>query len=140
MKPVIGVGSTEVMARVVFEANAGKERIVIVGDARRKRLWFADLHIENGMPAPAGDVVLIEPSDLGERLAGGAVLATPEWDRIGDIIMEHKSPSVAVVEESVEPRADIAGRIAAHRLIAEAPIVPAVPAYLHPPVFVEPRP
>ena len=139
VKPVIGVGSTETIAREVLKSRPGADRIVVVGDARRKRLWFADLAVTNGIPTPKGDVILIDSTDLPERLAGGATVATPDWNRIGDMISAYGNSGTDVIEGPVSPEAQDAGIIAVERLALDAPLPSPVPVYLHPPVFVEPR-
>jgi tRNA threonylcarbamoyl adenosine modification protein YeaZ len=138
LKPVIGVGSTETMARAVLQSKAGADHIVIVGDARRKRLWFADLAVKNGSPTPNGEVVLIDPAELPDRLCEGTVLASPDWHRIGDIIRELQVPGICIQEGPVTPEARTLGIIATERIDQNSPLPPPVPVYLHPPVFVEP--
>jgi len=137
-RTVIGVTSAEAVACDICRETGAKE-VIVVGDARRQRLWVARFNVTDGIPGQAGTFSLVALDAVAGEIPDTAVAATPDWDRIGDALQERLSPHVKLVEGNRRARAATVGSLACR--IAAGPTPPPPPrlVYLHPPVFVEPR-
>jgi len=140
-RPVLGVASAEALAwRLSVEKEAPS--IVILGDARRRRLWFVQFEASGDglrMAKPFSLVKLKETADLVDK---GTIVATPDWDRIGADLQASVSSEVTLIRERVVPTARSVGLLSLRspnvKQVSD-PTDPISPIYLHPPVFVKPR-
>ena len=135
---VIGITSAEAIASDICE-ETGAANVVIVGDARRERLWTARLGMAEGGPRQAGEFSLIALDAVADEIPGDATVATPDWDRIGKALRERLPKSVKLIENNRRPRAATVGKLAYRQAIGPTPPPSPSLVYLHPPVFVEPR-
>lgn len=140
-KPVVGIPSGEAIASAAIERHGGERDIVVVGDARRHRAWVTRFR-----PVPPDQPLCILPPTLvplariAEVVTGPALVLGPDWDRIGQALCaEFTGPDIELSPTAVYPAAEAVGRIALRRLAIDREQPPALPIYLHPPVFVEPR-
>ena len=137
-KSVRGVPSGEVMAREI-SAQSNSDRVVVLGDARRKHVWYAafDKHRENLKQEEPWALHPVE--GLREVLRGPAVVVGPDWNRLGERLMEECPSNCTLIEENRSPTARGVGLLVAEQMGTDVPDDPPTPLYLHPPVFVEPR-
>lgn len=136
---VIGISSAEAVAANVQRDLAPAGRIVVVGDARRHRLWVGDFGASQAALQQEGSFTLIPIDDFAERLQAGDTVASPDWDRLSDDLRRVVPASASLVESSRVPSATIIGQLARLRKAAGIAGEPLEPIYMHPPVFVEPR-
>jgi tRNA threonylcarbamoyladenosine biosynthesis protein TsaB len=130
-KPVCGVCGARALAERL-SAERGGRAAAVLGDARRGRLWL----VRSGGgadPAAEASVELVAPDDVAGALPPGALIATPDWDRIGALLRERLRDAAECIEGPVCPTAeDVARR--ALELMRHGPPPAARPIYLHPPV------
>lgn len=141
-KRVFGVASGEALAWDILREKAATP-IIVIGDARRDHLWFAQFNGTNDALKMQTPFSLIRTQKLPAALKKGSTVVTPDWERIGEKLMESASPGVTLIQEKRVPRARTVGELA-FRKISESP-EPSVhgvtkgltPLYLHPPVAKE---
>jgi len=136
---VIGISSAEAVAASVQRDCAPAGRIVVVGDARRHRLWVGDFGSSQSAPRQEGSFSLIPIDAFAEHLQPGDSVATPDWERLSDDLRRVVPASASLVESSQVPSAATIGQLARRRKAAGIAGEPLEPIYMHPPVFVEPR-
>ena len=131
---VYGVTSGEVMATALHR-ETGADRIVLLGDARRERVWWAAFAGDaTGRTAATTPYSLADIARLPDVLSPGVAVATPDWLRLGDRLRSLCPPGVRLVERRVVPAARTLGELAIERMARGAPSEPLSPVYLHPPV------
>jgi tRNA threonylcarbamoyl adenosine modification protein YeaZ len=137
-KPIVGVGSGEAIAADLFE-EGHEGPIAVVGDARRHRFWVAVFEQGKKSPHPALPYTLTTAVELKETLKRVKTVATPEWDRIGELLSRMVGPSTELIKEPRVPSAATVGYLAMAAYLP-ATIAPLPqPIYLHPAVFVKPK-
>lgn len=138
-KPVRGIASAAAVAwDVIGERDASK--VTIVGDARRGRFWMATFSA--GVRGPSLDKAfeLVAGEEADERLAAAALLATPDWERIGTQLAARCGARARVIEQNRTPQAATVAQLAfSEHEQGQEPARPLQPIYLHPPVFVKPK-
>jgi tRNA threonylcarbamoyl adenosine modification protein YeaZ len=159
-KPVDGVSSAAAIAADAMLEH-GITNAIILGDARRERLWLAHFSLDGLDLVMARPFELLSVSDAATKLGswrassqpqapaadtGGRPLlvATPDWDRIGDRLAALPLPGVTLIRQSLAPRAMTVGLLTLSKRAREhaddsTPRRPPSPIYLHPAVFVAPR-
>ena len=137
-KPVCGVSSGEAMA---WDASSeyGTPHVAVVGDARRGRLWAAEFDVSAGAVSIVRPYFLSTPGDLDREIRRDALRVTPDWSRIDLSLKECVSTGARIVEARRLPAARTVAMLALARFRGGQSPAPAIPIYLHPPVFVEPR-
>jgi len=137
-RQVTGISSGEVIAQQAFD-ELDVERVSVVGDARRKRLWLATF--DQGAPphAPEKRYRLIEATELSSALPDRTTVVTPDWPRLAETLpmLVGNHPRV---DGTAVPRAATLGRLAQQRIRDGNDGDPLAPVYLHPAVFVSPNP
>lgn len=139
--PVFGVASSAALA--LGQAQAA-ERITVVGDARRNRLWCVTYQVDAGsglvrlrdgkVPShTAADFLLVPAAALAESVPEGTRIVTSDWDRLEPLLRASFDVDRLVLQ-AVFPKASDLGtlalRDAANRVLEPMPI------YLHPAVAV----
>ena len=157
-KRVFGVSSGEALAWDLFREKLISP-VVIVGDARRGRLWFAQFLATDGLLKMETPYCLIKFEELSGMLDKHSIVASPDWDRIGEKLIESNPGHTTFIEEKRVPRARTIGELALRKIgnsrpqdlfdrtpgrrslgeVCLAKSEPLTPIYLHPPVFVKPR-
>jgi tRNA threonylcarbamoyladenosine biosynthesis protein TsaB len=135
---VYGISSGEALAAEIGK-ESDTENIVIVGDARRKHVWYAHFKRQGADLRVEAPWALQPIEELADILSDHSVIAGPEWDRLGDMLKVACPASSTLIEESRFPSAVNVAKLAASRIAKGEPSIPEEPLYLHPPVFVEPR-
>jgi tRNA threonylcarbamoyladenosine biosynthesis protein TsaB len=133
-----GISSGEALAWNVFK-ETGADKIVVLGDARRKRVWYAHFVGNGGALSVKKDWALAPFSELNEVLIEGSVVVTPDWSRIAEPLSEACPASAQLIGEARYPAACAVAELAAAKLAAGLEPGPMTPLYMHPPVFVKPK-
>ncbi len=128
--------STDVAARQVIDAG---RPVLVVGDARRKKLWCAEYGEQNGALTVRQAAQLINISALADYVTPDTIIVSPDYERISDTLGELSSTGAQIPTGPVMPSADDLSALALQRLERTEPLAPPVPTYLHPAVFVAPR-
>lgn len=136
--PVTGISSARIIAAEVATGNAFRH-VCVIGDARRQRLWIARYIIKNHQLTPMEDIHLLPVADLNAILLPGSIVASPDWDRLQSVLLEHVPAHATLIEDAVFPNTEQAARLARHAVDAGHPLQKPSPIYLHPPVSVAPR-
>lgn len=126
-KPVYALNSGTALA-----AQCGAARTVVVGDARRSKVWagrFEETELDG-----AFELLGLDDFRFGGFVPEGALVASPDQDRLAELLGEFTS-----VGEPVFPTAGKLGERVCARLGAGIESEPLEPLYMHPPVFVAPR-
>lgn len=138
-RPVLGVASAAALA---LGQAGGVERVTVVGDARRDRLWCVTYRVDeaagrvalDGGAAPAqtaADFRLVPAGALAAAVPAGSRVVTSDWERLAPVLRA-TFPDGRLVERAVYPRPADLGRLA---LSGPGAAVPEpVPIYLHPAV------
>lgn len=135
-KPIRALSSGESIAAAV-EREQKAERIAVVGDARRKKVWFAifekrecALFNESGWK--------LEPlEDLAGLIPEGTLVASPDWSRLGEFLKRECS-HCQLIERALFPRASVLADLMQQKIKCGWESDPLEPLYMHPPVFVKP--
>ena len=137
-KPIMGIGSGEaIVCDLLKRGHAGP--IAVVGDARRRRLWVAVFEADEKGVRARMPYALVTEDELGATLGDVGTVATPDWDRIGDLLSDTVAPATDLVRKPRVPCAATVGRLALASYSPEAPPPLPQPIYLHPAVFVKPN-
>ncbi len=126
-KPVYALNSGASIA-----AQSGADHTAVVGDARRSKVWagvFAGTELDK-------EFELLEIDELQRFIPAGALVASPDYDRLADLLKDFETP---VKAEPVFPSAGTLGQLVHDRLEKGIPSEPFEPLYMHPPVFIAPR-
>ncbi len=135
-KPVHGVNSAEPIAAAAM-AEFSCSSAAVVGDARRGFLWLRVFGAEQDARGGEGrDETwrLVKPEELGRICPPNAVIASPDWDRIGTILEQSAPDSALLIKERRTPSAALLGRIADERARAGSEPEPLAPIYINPAV------
>jgi len=126
-KPVYALNSGAALA-----AQIGAERTVVVGDARRNKVWagvFAGSALET-------EFQLLERDELADFVPPDALVVSPDHDRLEELLTGFHTLESA---EPVFPTAGKLGQLVFQRLGNSIESEPFEPLYMHPPVFIAPR-
>ncbi len=132
--PVIAVSSGAAAALQIARQREHTGPVRIVGDARRGQWWAGGFEVGRAAPEMVADWRLLAPDELRGLLSPGEVVATPEWDRIGETLRACAGPEADVVTEPVFPSAAAVGALAVGRCQRGQEGEPLRPLYMHPPV------
>lgn len=136
--PVFGICSAEAIAMAI-KRQRGNAPVVIIGDARRERIWL--LEYESNDPAELCPQPVVVPIAEAAPLLQkpGLMIATPDWNRIGNALETISPSSATLIQEDTLPDASDIGRLALSRHRQGDSGGNIDPIYVHPPVFIEPR-
>ena len=126
-KPVYALNSGAAVA-----ARCGAECTAVVGDARRNQVWagvFKGTALEKAF-------ALMALEELREFIPEGALVASPDHDRLEDLLAPFNTPENRA---DTFPTAGALGILVHQRLEKGVASEPCEPLYMHPPVFIEPR-
>lgn len=137
-KPVGGIASAESLAWDVLRKFQRPEA-VIIGDARRQRLWAARYRCDDEDVRCSMECSLFTHQEFMQRCLDTDLLASPEFERLADFFREIADSGPEIIGESQYPRAESIAQIALTRISNNIPLDPPQPLYLHPPVFMKPR-
>jgi tRNA threonylcarbamoyl adenosine modification protein YeaZ len=126
-KPVYALNSGVALAQ-----HYGAEKTVVVGDARRNKVWagaFSGIEIEK-------EFQLLECDELAEFVPEGALVVSPDHDRLAELL---EGFHTLAEPGPVFPTAGTLGMLVSERLENGIDSEPFEPLYMHPPVFIAPR-
>jgi len=113
-------------------AQIGAERLAIVGDARRNKVWvglFQGTTLEK-------EFQLMERDELSTFIPEDTLVVSPDHDRLEDLLSDFRIMDAAA---PVFPTAGALGQLVCQRCEKGFESEPFEPLYMHPPVFVKPR-
>ena len=138
-KPVYGVASAAALALGQAE---GAERVTVVGDARRNRLWCVTYEVRSdaaqvrihgdGLPSHTAEDFQLVPSDaLGRAVPDATRIVSADWERL-ESLLRATFAADRLGARAVYPAAADVGRLA----LAEPScrVREPLPIYLHPAV------
>ncbi len=132
-KPVYAVSSAQALA-LQLSVETGKTTVSIVGDARRGHLWVASSTI-TAAPLPDSYVLHIcTPDELPGQVAGSELIASPDFERIPDVLGSIPGSSERLYRSPVSPDARFIAETAFAATEAGIVSPPLTPIYIHPPV------
>lgn len=111
-------------------AQCGAEKTVVVGDARRNKVWaglFSGVELE-------GEFRLMERDELAGFVPADALVVSPDQDRLAELLAEFRG-----LEEPRFPTAGTLGQLVYDRFMKGTESEAFEPLYMHPPVFIAPR-
>lgn len=126
-KPVYALNSGAALA-----SQCGAACTAVVGDARRNQVWagvFKGTELEK-------DFELMALEDLQGFIPDGALVVSPDHDRLEDLLVPFNTPENPA---SAFPTAGALGVLVHQRLENGVVTEPLEPLYMHPPVFIAPR-
>ncbi len=126
-KPVYALNSGAALA-----AQIDAERLAIVGDARRNKVWAGLFH---GTTLEK-EFQLMERDELAAFVPEDTLVVSPDHDRLEELLSDFKIMDAA---EPVFPAAGALGQLVFQRCENGLESEPFEPLYMHPPVFVKPR-
>lgn len=127
---VMGVGSAVASAYVYRRDNPRAERIAVVGDARRGRMWLATFGAGYSHCHDGRGFAQIPKAEIADAIPQDAIVITPDWARIGadlSIVI----PKNRLVTEPIYPDSKAIAELAIGGYIAEV----TAPVYINPPVM-----
>ena len=138
-KPVYGVASAAALALGHAE---GAERVTVVGDARRNRLWCvtyevrpADAQVRmsgGGLPTHTAEDFQLVPSEaLGRAVPDATRIVSADWERL-ESLLRATFAADRLVARAVYPAAADVGRLAL--ALQASRVREPLPIYLHPAV------
>ena len=131
-RQVVGFPSPDVLAAdLAREMGAGI--LMIVGDARRERLWLAEYALSNGRANRQAPIRVIPTDKLADLLQPTTRVATSDWMRLADFLSRSVPTACTLLRETHVPRAQTLAEIACEETPAVSP-APPLPLYLHPAV------
>ena len=138
--PIMGLSSAEALAYRIQQDHAiDSGRILVLGDARRKRLWVGTFDSQPKAITQVDDFSLVPIADFAATLSTGDILVSPDWDRLGSELTDMLPDSAICIQSDARPTAQDVAMRAILRATCGTPSAPLEPIYMHPPVFVEPR-
>jgi len=114
-------------------------RILVVGDARRRRLWLAAFSTDHGELQRSSDFELVSIDDFAEKTGPQDRIITPDWNSLKDELPSIVPAAAELTESAIIPTAAAIACLARRRQERDLPSEPLQPIYMHPPVFVKPR-
>lgn len=128
--PVLGVTSVAAMA-YAHHKQTSADKVAIVGDARRGKLWLARYDFSNATTeAIAKAPVLITKEELSEHIEKGSHLLTPEYAKLSALLNSLADCKLIQGDGQVTAK-DLAMLYIAY---PDAALRDPLPVYLHPAV------
>jgi len=133
-KPVYAVSSAQALALQLRQA-AGKPSISVVGDARRGYLWVSNSFFDDNSILPRNtELTIVKPADLATAAAGADVIASPDFQRITEVLASLPDSTARLRQGTVSPDARFVAETAFAAYSAGIESPPMQPTYIHPPV------
>jgi tRNA threonylcarbamoyl adenosine modification protein YeaZ len=126
-KPVYVLNSGAALA-----ARIGAERVAVVGDARRNKVWagiFSGSELEK-------EFQLMERDELAAFIPEETLVVSPDHDRLVELLADFNTLES---NEPEFPTAGTLGQLVFQRLENGVESESFEPLYMHPPVFIAPR-
>lgn len=126
---VVGVGSAVAAAYAYHMEYPRTERIAVLGDARRGRVWMATFGEGYNHCHDANGFAQISKAELSTAIPADAVIITPDWERL-KVDLQAAIPASRLIAEPFYPTAEAVAELA---IAGHGAAIPA-PIYLNPAV------
>ena len=132
-KPVYAVSSAQALA-LQLSGTSGRQRVSIVGDARRGHLWIENCVFADSPVPVSTELIVAKPETIAEALKSAELVASPDFDRIPGLLGGIPESSQRLHGECVRPDARFVAEsaFACRTSGIESPRVS--PIYIHPAV------
>jgi tRNA threonylcarbamoyl adenosine modification protein YeaZ len=137
--PVRAVSSGRVLVQAAGAERPEQDRIMIVGDARRERVWLGLFERTAGDWTQTLDWRLATVREWAALSDDHVLCVSSEWSRLEPMLREKQAPARNWIERDIFPSAIDLARIAQKLEKINAPREEPLPIYLHPPVAIPPR-
>ncbi len=134
--PVYTISSGEILAAQIAREYPGDSHIAVVGDARRKRLWYGMFHQQHNQLVLEGDWTLKPVDELMQQWPEGTRAVSSDWSRIANAIQPAWRDDIQWITEDRFPSAQVLAERVEEKLQTKIPTEPLSPIYIHPPVVV----
>ncbi len=125
------VVSGTAMAAAAAKDHPESRQIIVLGDARRSRVWSGIYTVADGSVQVEEPFTLHVPEDLSKNIDSAALLVSSDWERLGKLLPESLTGcSTCELFPSAEWIAVLAGRDVERGGVPEA----GEPLYMHPAV------
>lgn len=126
---VVGVGSAVAAAYAYRKEYPRTDRIAVLGDARRGRVWMATFGDGYNHCHDSNGFAQISKTELSSAIPADAVIITPDWERL-KADLQAAIPSSRLIAEPYYPTAEAVAELA---IAGHCATIPA-PIYLNPAV------
>lgn len=134
-RTVIGISSGMAIAHDLLIDNQDAT-IVVVGDARRQKLWHAEFKTIDGVTAVHKDYSLITHSDFPDLIVKDSIVATPDWHRLEKYLTESTPEHASLINRQSIPTAEAIAHLTLLQSGKDEVPGKALPLYMHPPVHI----
>lgn len=131
--PLYAVSSAQALALQIHQSS-GKDSVSIIGDARRGYLWVANAFFAGNIVPERFNIGLIQPLELANHLIDAQVIASPDLDRIPELLGSLPNAEERLIDAPVYPHARFISETAFSGVTANIASPEFQPTYLHPPV------
>jgi tRNA threonylcarbamoyladenosine biosynthesis protein TsaB len=125
---VTGISCGEAIACEILKNNPDKT-IVVVGDARRQSLWYAEFILKNDTLTTSQDYSLTTKDEFPTLIKKETIIATPDWHRLEEYLTTTTPKNSTLISQQSFPTAETIAFLAISNHAR-----PALPLYMHPPV------
>lgn len=126
---VVGVGSAVAAAYAYRKEYPRTDRIAVLGDARRGRVWMATFGDGYNHCHDSNGFAQISKTELSSAIPADAVIITPDWERL-KADLQAAIPSSRLIAEPYYPTVEAVAELA---IAGHCATIPA-PIYLNPAV------
>jgi tRNA threonylcarbamoyl adenosine modification protein YeaZ len=138
-KQVIGISCGMAIAHDILIDNPD-ETVIVVGDARRQRLWLAEFIMSDGIASVHKDYSLVTNDEFKQLIRPDSIIATPDWHRLDEFLTESTPKNASLVNRQSVPTADTIAHLTVKQIeIGIQQEASVLPLYMHPPVQEAPR-
>ncbi len=132
-------GETSTLIASQHTSTPQTPRILVAGDARRRRLWLGIFETSQNSLQQTGKFELVPMDDFAGKIQPGDTIITPDWQSLEFELSAIVPDTATLIMESQIPTATTIATLANQRKADNTPCEPLKPIYMHPPVFIEPR-
>lgn len=126
--PVIGI-STGAAIACQLRKERGANRVTVIGDARRNRLWLGAFSADTMPSHTEADYRLISRDAVAAETNRADLVASPDWERISHVLTAQVE-SQRLIQRTTPPSAAAIAELSIHTISCQSP----TPIYMHPPV------
>ena len=138
-KPVYGISSAIAIAQKHAATNH-PDKITVIGDARRNRVWYAPFKVTNEEIKDSQPYQLIAIDELSGYLQKDDTIISPDWSRLAEPLANIETNNANIIQCDKIADAATIGLLAYSRVKQNIdPQFPLAPIYIHPPVFIKPK-
>ena len=132
-KQVIGISCGMAIAHDIV-TDSPDATIVVVGDARRQRLWLAEFRKIGGVITVHKNYSLVTHEDFKDLIRRDSIVATPDWHRLEQYLTESTPSHASLINRQSVPTAEAIALLTLQESGKDEMPGTALPLYMHPPV------